>query len=71
MIVENKPVQRVYMNNGVAISIFYLDCYKKLGIDEIELQQCSSLHFFAQNEIFLEGIVSLLVTIEEHPNKEL
>lgn len=63
VVVANREVWRVYVDNKAAVNILYQECFQKLGIDKSHLQPCAPLQTFAQSEVQLEEVVSLSITI--------
>lgn len=69
MVVANKKLQQVYVDNGGARGIIYLDCFKKLGTDVAHLKQCGPLPTFARGEVQPEGTIRILVTMGDYPQQ--
>lgn len=60
MILGNKEVKIVYVDNGTAVSIIYKGYFDKLGIIRTHLKPCFSLLTFGRGEVTSEGIVTSL-----------
>lgn len=50
VVVTNREVRRVYMDNRAAVSILYWECFETLDIDKNQLRPCDQLQTFAQSE---------------------
>lgn len=69
IIVANHEVKRVYVDNEALVSIFFMECFLKLGLKKEDLKLCSNLQSFTQAEMKLEGMISLLVTVRSKPER--
>lgn len=62
-------VHRVYIDNDATVSIMYLDCFKKMGIDAARLQLCAPLQTFTRGEVQPEGTIQLPVRVGDYPHQ--
>lgn len=58
IIIVDREVRRVYVDNRAAISVMFMDCFRKLRSDKEQLHPCGSLQTFAQGIVQLEGSVT-------------
>lgn len=70
IIVANKKVRYLYVDNRAVVSILYSDCFRKLGVDKANLKLFSLLYTFAQGEVHPKGVLSLLVAMGDYPKQK-
>lgn len=67
MIIANKEVRRVYVDNGAIVSVIYLSCFEQLGVDLSHLRPCAPLQTSSRNEIQPIGAITLVAMVGDHP----
>ena len=56
------------VDDGSAVDIFYLNAYKRMSLNEDDLDHNSSpLYGFTKDHIIHKGVAKLTITIGEHP----
>lgn len=65
MILGDKEVWRVYVDNEATVSIINKSWFEKMDINQTHLKPCSLLQTFAQNKVIPEEIIILLATLRE------
>ena len=61
-------MHRLFVDDGSAVDIIYLDAYKRMGLTESELSPTTSpLYEFTGDHVIPRGTVKLVVTVGEYP----
>ena len=66
--IYNHVVKRVLFDNGSASDVLYYDAIKKLGISDDQLKPFPmSLIGFGNEEVKVQGVITLPLTLDEKP----
>ena len=60
------------VDDGSAVNILYMNAYKRMGLNEANLDPNSSLLYgFTGDHVVPKGVVKLTIMVEEHPRTSI